>query len=92
MDWSQVINSAKISQYKWLSRKPENTHLSNKSENIGLFKDLLSTLEKIQARARQLLSAPLLTATEKLWPEKSSKKLRVAWRVLSNCRLMHLVH
>ncbi len=97
MDWSQVINTAKLNDAQnrlgfllSLSYKLS-VKIKDKDRN-ALFKQLLSTLEKSRLALNDSFRRESLNETEKAWLKKNRPKDARHWRVLSNLSDDHLIY
>lgn len=95
MDWSQVINSAKLGDAQnrlgfLVSLAYELAKRSEDENKDALFKELLLTLEKSKLVLDDSFRRNSLTETEKAWLKKNRPKEARHWRVLSNFSAEHL--
>lgn len=97
MDWSQIINSAKLfdaqNRLGFLLSLAHDLSRQSKAENKrALFKELLLTLEKSRLIREDSFRRNSLTEAEKAWLRKNRPRDARHWRVLSNLSAKHLVY
>lgn len=97
MDWSQVIETAKLcdaqNRLGFLLSLAYKLSVKIKDKNKkDLFKQLLSTLEKSRLARNDSFRRESLTETEKAWLKKNRPRDARHWRVLSNLSADHLIY
>ncbi len=97
MDWSQVIETAKLcdaqNRLGFLLSLAYKLSLKIKDKNKkDLFKQLLSTLEKSRLALNDSFRRESLSETEKAWLKKNRPKDARHWRILSNLSHDHLIY
>lgn len=97
MDWSQVIETAKLcdaqNRLGFLLSLVYKLSVKIKDKNKkALFKGLLLALEKSRLARNDSFRRESLTETEKAWLKKNRPKNARHWRVLSNLSHDHLIY
>lgn len=96
MDWSQVIETAKLcdaqNRLGFLLSLVYKLSVKTKDKNKkALFKELLLALEKSRLARNDSFRRESLTETEKAWLKKNRPRDACHWRVLSNLSHDHLI-
>lgn len=96
MDWSKVINAAKLADAQnrlgfLLSLAHQKAKKQKDADKQNLFNNLLSDLEQSKLHQEDSFQRNNLTETEKKWLRKNRPENAKFWRVLSNLSIEHLV-
>ena len=97
IDWTQVVNSAKLDDAQnrlgfLLSLARAIAQRAQDENKTGLFRHLLSNLEKSRLLRDDSFQRNSMTESEKAWLRKNRPRRARDWRVLSNLSENHLIY
>jgi transcriptional regulator with XRE-family HTH domain len=97
IDWAQIVSSAKLDDAQnrlgfLLSLARAMAERTKDENKEGLFKELLSNLEKSRLLRDDSFRRNSMTESEKAWLRKNRPQPAHHWRVLSNLSTDHLIY